>query len=125
MSKPPRTVHVVRTSIPGPPESHQVDENTMIYVVPPDQPKSMTSWVPCPDCEGRGWVYVGLVDYNTGEPEAVDCPKCSGLGELPSDGLIEAAVRAVGTNREGFAWIDKTQARAALVAARVYQSREK
>ena len=74
------------------------------------------SWVPCPYCDASG--FAGEVTY---EP----CPRCSGLGELPSEGMIEAAAKAINDWYSG-PHVDYTgEAGAALVAARQYELREK
>lgn len=101
----------------------------------------MTSWEKCPECDGKGWFNTASTSASVGILPAttiVDpCPRCSGLGELPSDGLVEAVAKGLWAEeqmshdlnkrvpwsmtlkweRENFAVL----ARAALVAARVYE----
>ena len=37
----------------------------------------------CPDCDGRGWVFVETDNYPGGE--RVDCETCDGTGETEDD----------------------------------------
>lgn len=87
----------------------------------------MTSWVPCETCGGSGCTELSRSDHTCADNP---CLSCSGLGELPSDGLVEAAAVAISgsASLKGFAaswkkWY-RSQARAALVAARKWE-REK
>ena len=38
----------------------------------------MVEQIPCPDCAGTGWVYVG-------DGEQDQCPTCQGTGSVESD----------------------------------------
>ena len=102
----------------------------------------MSAWVPCPDCESRGTVtYHVPIRLSKGQTEAdlqyelraESCPTCSGLGELPSEGMIEAAAKGMVSAFGGLPpvsewdhspewWANrKREATAALVAARKWE----
>lgn len=87
-----------------------------------DRHARLTAWVSCSDCNGSGNEQVRSMGefVNTGNP----CPSCSGLGELPSDGLVEAVAKELWDDDFKSGTVDDL-ARAALVAARLYELRGK